>query len=367
MTKKDISETQIQENFENSEDIEQQKLGELPGTLIYTGEHHEKIKIKYISYDEYSYDEKVEKDLSELKIDLKSKQKIRWITFLGVNDVEMIQEVGAKFRIHPLVLEDILNVEQRPKIEIYDDYIFVVLRFVTLDESSGKLKNIQVAMIVFDNYLLTFIDDDKDYFEKIRKNIKENKGKIRKKGFDFLVYMSIDFIIDHYMYVLNQIEEKLENVEDEIVKDPESKDIIQLHSLKRDLLEIRNSILPVREVIFSLKRYQLDLFELDNIYLKDLEDHVIRAINQTEALRDQVYDLIQTYLSVNNQKLNEIIKVLTLVQTFFMPLSFIAAWYGMNFEAIREFKWKYGYHYVIALTLAVSLFLLWYIKKKKWI
>ncbi len=342
------------------------KAGLLPGSLIHLGNTYtEKPKITLTRYNETSFSEKEINSFAALGAQ-KDEPGIIWIAVDGLQNTELLEELGNIFGLHPLVLEDILNTDQRPKMEDYCDYLYIVLRNFN-GQSNGDLISEQISIILGKNFVLSFREKESTIFEPIQERLRNNKGRIRKFGADYLVHAIIDSIVDNYFIVLEGLEEKIEFLEDDLLKKPTPVMLQAIHELKRELILLRKSLWPLREAISALERSDSPLIsESTGIYFKDIFDHVIALIDSVETFRDMLSGMLDIYLSSVSNKLNEVMKVLTIIATIFMPLTFLAGVYGMNFKFMPELEWRWGYFGVLGIMLAVALFMVHYFKKKKW-
>lgn len=344
------------------------KVGLPPGTLIYTGEKvTEKTKIKLTDYaeDRFNLDE-----FQEIQMDLTKIEKpfIRWIDIYGLAQVKVIEEIGHQFKLHPLVLEDILSPNQRPKLEDFGNYIFVVLKKLSWNQEQEDFEYEQISLILGENYVISFQERDTNLFNPIYERIQVPKGKVRVMGADYLYYVLIDIIIDDYFVVIEKVGENIENIEDILIKNPEPETLQLIYRLKRSSIELRKSIWPIREVISKLQREQSNLIgdELQ-IYLRDIYDHIFRISDLLENYRDIIFGMLDMYLSSVSNKMNDIMKVLTIISTVFIPLSFLAGFYGMNFLYMPELKNPSAYPILIMIMVSVALVMVYFFKRKKWI
>ena len=342
------------------------KAGLLPGSLIHIGNTYaEKAKITLTRYDETFFSQKEISSLAALRAQ-KDEPGITWITIDGLHNTELLEELGNIFGLHPLVLEDILNTDQRPKMEDYCDYLYIVLRNFN-GQGNGALTSEQISIILGKNFVLSFREKESSIFEPIQERLRNNKGRIRKSGADYLVHAIIDNIVDNYFIVLENLEEKIELLEDDLLKKPTPVMLQAIHDLKRELILLRKSLWPLREAISALERSDSPLIsESTGIYFKDIFDHVIAVIDSVETFRDMLSGMLDIYLSSVSNRLNEVMKVLTIIATIFMPLTFLAGVYGMNFKFMPELEWHWGYFGVLGIMLAVALYMVYYFKKKKW-
>lgn len=343
------------------------KAGLLPGSLIHVGHTYtEKSKITLVRYNETFYEEKVIGSLAALGA-RKAEQVITWITIDGLQNIELLQELGNIYNLHPLVLEDILNTDQRPKMEDYGDYLYIVLRNFT-GQTKEDITSEQVSIVLGKDFVLTFREKESSVFKPVHERLAGNKGRLRKSGADYLAHAVIDNIVDNYFAVLEALEEKIEFLEDDLVKSTTPVTLQAIHDLKRELILLRKSLWPLREAISALERTDSPLVcESTGIYFKDIYDHVIAIIDSVETFRDMLSGMLDIYLSSVSNRLNEVMKVLTIIATIFMPLTFLAGIYGMNFKFMPELEWRWGYFGVLGLMLSIALYMIHYFKKKKWI
>ncbi|MFW9819062.1 MAG: magnesium/cobalt transporter CorA [Candidatus Thorarchaeota archaeon] len=343
------------------------KIGNPPGTLIYTGEKP-KIPIKISIYDYnkdyYSFSDDVKPDESIVEI---KKNTIRLVYITGLAQVKTIESIGKLFNLHPLVLEDILSPHQSPKFEDYGDYIFIVLNRVLWNEETNVFETEQISLILGYNYVILFSEFESNAFKPILNRIKTGKGRIRIMKADYLAYTLIDVIVDNYFIVLEDIRDVIDNLEDNLVKYPEPDVLQSIHKLKRDTIDLRRSIWPLRELISKLQREQSNLIGDDlQIYLRDLYDHIFRISELLDNYRDIIFGMLDLYLSSVSNKMNDIMKVLTMISTIFIPLSFLAGFYGMNFIIYPSFQLDL-FIILIIVMIIITLTMLLLFKKKKWI
>ncbi len=344
------------------------KAGLPPGTLIHVGEKKvEQIRISLIDYDETQFEER-ECDTIEACFSYKGKPTRTWININGLHEVDIIEKLGKEYNIHPLVLEDILHTDQRPKIEDFDDYLFIISKMLSYDEGEQRIQTEQFSLILGPNYIITFQEKDGDVFDSIRERLRKQKGRLRREGPDYLAYTLIDAIVDHYFIILEKIDERMEQLEEELTKNPGPETMQNIHHLKRELIFLRKSVWPLREVVGILEREELRLIqEKTTIFFRDVYDHTIHVIDTIETFRDMVSGMLDLYLSNISNRMNEVMKVLTIIATIFIPLTFIAGIYGMNFEFIPELKWHWGYPLVWVVMIVIGVLMLIYFKKKRWL
>jgi len=344
------------------------KAGLPPGTLVYVGDKDlGPIRITYMDYDERNIHEEQVKNIEDC-FGFKTTPTVSWINIDGIYDVRLMEKLGKHYELHPLVLEDILHTGQRPKYEDFDNYLFVVLKMLSYNEDSQAVESEQVSLIVGSSFVISFQERIGDVFEQIRERIRNAKGRIRKAGADYLAYALIDAIVDSYFAILERISEKIESMEEELVGDPSEKTLHQIHSMKREMISLRKSVWPLREVVSGLQRSESSIIqETTGIYLRDVYDHTIQIIDTIESLRDMVSGMLDIYLSSISNKMNAVMKVLTIIATIFIPLTFVAGIYGMNFEHMPELKWKLGYVAVWSVMVSMAVVMLIYFRRKKWL
>lgn len=344
------------------------KYGLAPGTLIHTGTVTEgKIRITLIDYDQENLKIKDKVSLDEC-LDSMIKPSPTWINISGIHDIQMVEKIGRRLGLHPLLLEDVLNSSQRSKIDDYKDTLYIVLRMLCLPNENGDIEDRQVSIILGSTFLITFLETDTDFFNPIIERLKTKNSRMRSRGIDYLAYAVVDCIVDHYFLTLEKIDNKVEAVEAAIVDHPTALILKEIQHLKRQISHLRKAIWPTREVMSKFIRIESPLVkESTKIYLQDVYDHVIQAIDAVESFRDIASGMLEIYISNINSKMNEIMKLLTLVATIFVPLTFITSFYGMNFKHMPELEWEWGYPFVILLMVLIS-FVMWrYFKKKRWV
>ena len=345
------------------------KVGLPSGSLVYTGEQPTgAIDVTLIDYDEQIFEERPLKTVNEC-LPYRNKPTATWINVDGVHDPAMIEKLGECFGLHRLVTEDIMSVVQRPKMEDYGDYLFVVVKMLTYDDTEGKVVPEQVSLIVGPNFLLSFQEGVKgDVFQLIRDRLRAGRGMIRKRGVDYLAYSLLDALVDGYFVILEKLGERIDNLEEELIASPGKAIMEQLYQLKRELLFLHKAVWPLREVIAALERRESPIIhETTAPYLRDVYDHVVQVIDSVEIYRDMLSTMLDLYLSSVSFRLNEVMKVLTVIATIFMPLTFIAGVYGMNFKYLPELEWHYGYFLSLTLMASISIGMLFYFRRKKWL
>ncbi|HAA04853.1 MAG TPA: magnesium and cobalt transport protein CorA [Syntrophobacteraceae bacterium] len=344
------------------------KAGLPPGTLVHIGDKKvEQVKISVREFDNDEFHETI-LDSFEDCLTLRDRATVTWISIDGIHSIDTLAKLGECYGFHPLVLEDILNTDQRPKMEDYDTYIYVVLKVLSKEQSDIDDTLIeQVSMIIGSNYVISFQEKETDLFAALVDRIRSGKGRIRKMGADYLAYALLDVIVDRYFVILESLGERLEYLEEDLVTHPDAKTLQEIHRLKREMIFLRRSVWPLREVISALQRAEASLISTHtHVYLRDVYDHTIQVIETIETYRDILSGMLDIYLSSISNRLNAVMKVLTIIATIFMPLTFIAGVYGMNFKYMPELEWHYGYPAILLGMLSVALAMLVYFKRKKW-
>ncbi len=344
------------------------KVGLPPGTLVHIGEKKtEKVRISIIDFDELRFEEREVKTIEEC-LPIKDKPTVTWINVDGIHQVEVVDRIGRCFKLHPLLLEDVVNTDQRPKMEDYGDYIFIVLKMLYYYEKESEIRSEQVSLFLGSNFVLTFQEKEGDVFTPIRDRIRNGKGRIRKMGSDYLAYSLLDAIVDNYFAILEKIGEKVEDIEEDLVTNPSTETIHSIHNLKREMIYLRKSVWPLREVVSRLERWDSALIkDTTVIYLRDVYDHTIQVIDAVETFRDILSGMLDIYLSSISNRMNEVMKVLTIIATIFIPLTLIAGLYGMNFRYMPELEWRWGYPIVIIVMSIIGISMLIYFRRRKWL
>jgi magnesium transporter len=342
------------------------KGGLPPGTLVHIGERKtEKTRITIIDYDETQFEEKQAKRIEEC-FPFKDKPTVTWINIDGIHQVEIIEKLGSHFGLHPLLLEDILNTEQRPKMEDFGDYIFVVLKMLYHNEAEIEAE--QVSLIFGSNFVISLQEREGDVFDPIRERIRKGKGRIRKAGADYLAYALLDAIVDNCFLILETLGERIEDTEQQLAANPVPETLQLIRKLKKGMIFLRKAIWPLREVVSGLERCESVLIhESTGAYLRDVYDHTIQVIDTVESYRDMVSGMLDIYLSSISNKMNEVMKVLTIFAAIFIPLTFVAGIYGMNFRFMPELGWQWGYPMILIVMGSIAAGMLNYFRRKRWL
>jgi len=343
------------------------KAGLPPGTPVYVGEQRvAQVTVSVIDYDASQIRESTVADPEECR-GYVNKRTVTWINVTGLHATELLARFGDVLGLHPLVLEDILHTGQRPKLEDHDDYIFCVLQMLYRRGQAGEIVSEQVSMVLGRGYLLTFQEMEGDVFDMLRDRLREGKGRIRKMGCDYLGYALLDAIVDNYFVVLEDLGEKTEALQEDVAERPEPDTLQGLHRLRRELIFMRKNLWPLRELVSQLERIESPLIQRElTPYLRDVYEHTIQVIDSVESLRDVLSGTLDLYMTMLSNRTNDVMKVLTVIATIFIPLTFIAGIYGMNFQFMPELKWRFGYAGVWAAMLAVAAGMVVYFRRKKW-
>ncbi|MAM18616.1 MAG: magnesium/cobalt transporter CorA [Christiangramia sp.] len=342
-------------------------LNQIPGTLTYVGNKESvETSLDVIDYNQEQY-ERFQSKSPQDAFKFVDENRITWFNIDGLNNVEEIEKLGEYYELHPLVMEDIVNTGQRPKIEEYQDYLFIVAQMLYYKD--GEIENEHISMIVGKNYVLTFQEANGDVFDPVRERIETGKGRIRSRSADYLMFALLDAIIDNYFLVIDDMSDRIEALEETLFTTQPSDDItLEIQELKRNILRIRRAVFPLREVIGRLEKIESDLIEeKTNNYIRDLYDHIVQISENIEIYREMIWGLMDMYMTTISNKMNEVMKVLTIMASIFIPLTFIAGIYGMNFEYIPELQWKYSYFVLWGVMIIIFIGMLYYFKRKKWL
>lgn len=343
------------------------KTGLPPGTVVYAGEVRSSApRITLLEYNEKDFLEKSFDNFDECLMHVKP-DMIKWINVDGIHNTELIQKIGEKFGVHSLTLEDIANPDQRAKFEEYETYIACMMKMLSHDYSTQAE---QLSILLLDNQtVISFQEARKgDAFDLIRQRIRQGKGRVRKMGADYLAYCLIDAVVDFYFVVLERVGDRIEVLEDELIDEPTKDTMKALHDMKREMIFLRKAVWPMRELINNFDRSESKLIKKGTrLFLRDVYDHTIRVIDTVETYRDLLSGMMDVYLSSVSNRMNEVMKVLTIITTIFIPLSFIAGIYGMNFDNLPELHWKYSYYLLWAVMIAIASGMVLYFRKKKWL
>jgi magnesium transporter len=344
------------------------KAGLPPGTIKFIGDiKMDNPKINFIQYREKYFDSK-EFTLFDLIPSTRNTENITWLNLIGLQDVDLIEKIGKSYNVHPLVLESIANTEHHPKIEFFDDYLFLEMKILEFNDHQSQLSSEQVAFIMGKGYVLTFLESENKIFDNITDRIKFGGTRINRMGADFLCYSLIDSVIDSYFAILDMVEEQVEDLEEVLITKPTTDTLQKIHKLKRSMIFIRKAIWPLREVIRKLEMADTALVaDSTDLYIRDLYDHTIQIIETLETILETISMMFDIYLSSMSNKMNEVMKVLTIIATIFIPLTFLVGVYGMNFDYLPELRWQWSYPILWVIMISVSVWMLSIFRKKKWL
>ncbi len=342
-----------------------ENIGAPPGTLFYNGEERtDKIKITLIEYNDSEYFEDVFYDLNDCLSHVKPNM-IKWINVEGLHDIALVEKIGKFYNIHPLTLEDIVHVDQRPKFEDYEHYVVAIMKMISY---TIEVQSEQLAIVLCESTVISFQEPHGgDAFDIIRNRLRQCKGRVRKLGADYLAYALMDAVVDCYFTAIEKIGDKVEEIEEEIISQSDKKSLMELYHLKREMIYLRKQVWPMRDMINNMIRSETTLINpASDIYLRDLSDHVTRIIDTVETYRDLLSGIMDIYLSTNANRMNEVMKVLTIMSSIFIPVTFIAGVYGMNFDNMPELRTKNGYFITCGVMASIIIGLIIYFRRKKW-
>ncbi len=345
------------------------KTGLPPGSLVHIGRQRtEGTKISIIDYDETQFREQTV-DAVDACFPFKDSPTVTWINIEGVQQTDILEKLGACYQLHPLVMEDVVNTEQRPKIENYDNYLYIVMKMLYAGGAAQVISTEQISLVLGRHYVISFQEGiEGDVFNHVRERLRSDKGTARRRGADYVVYSLIDAVVDNYFSILETLGEQVEVLEEKLVTHPTSDTLRDIHVMKREIIFLRKTVWPLREVISTLQREDSSLVQdSTRLYLRDVYDHTIQVIDTIETYRDMVTGMLDIYLSSISYRLNAVMKVLTIIATIFMPLTFLAGVYGMNFRHMPELEWRYGYAMIWALMIGIGLSMIFFFRKKKWL
>jgi len=343
------------------------KAGLPPGSLIHLGERKlEHARLTLIDYGPDGLEEKQFDSLAECKACTPT-QPIQWLNVYGLHEPEILAEIGRRFNLHPLVIEDILNTDQRPKLDEYGDYLFVVTRFFDYDEKSMSVTSEQVSVVIGRQFVLTFQEKPTGNFNPVRDRLRQDRGPIRRAGADYLAYALLDTVVDRYFAVLEGLSERVEELEEELMRKPSSRVLGTLHHLRREATLLRRTVWPLREVINGLTRSNAFFSAEVQPYLRDVYDHTVHVIESLEAIRDLIAGLLEIYLSTVSNRVNREVRVLTVIALIFMPSSLLAGIFGMNFRTMPLLDNPDGFFLIIGLMVGVAATLALVFWRRKWL
>ncbi|MCG9127402.1 magnesium/cobalt transporter CorA [Candidatus Poribacteria bacterium] len=344
------------------------KVGLPPGTLVYVGEERtDPVQISVFNYNETLFDENIVQTV-EACLPYRNDDTVLWIHAEGIHDAEIIEEIGVHFGVNSLVLEDLMTSTQLPKIEVHDKYVFIILKSIGYPTTSLDISKEQISLIIGENFLISLQEEPGDLFASVKDRLRNKMGRIRQMGVDYLLCALIDIIVDNYFIIIDQLNDRIEAVEEQAITNPTPEVLTEINSLRREFLFLRRPILPLRDVLEETVKGEIQFITQDtHLYFQDVYDHLEQVIHTIETLRIAVSELFNTYTSAISHRMNEVMKVLTVVATFFIPLTFITGIYGMNFKFMPELDSLWGYPVVLLAMLTISIGMFIYFKLKKWL
>ncbi len=332
------------------------------------GKKAETPRIRITNYNARSFEEKDAKTVEEAQLSAREPQTISWINVGGLHDAAAVEKIGTHFGLHPLIQEDILSTAQRPKMEDMGEYLFLVMKMFNPDGGQDEDRIEQMSLVLGPNFVLSFQEEEGHVFDSVRERIRKENSRLRRASADFLAYALIDAIVDSYFEILEDLGERIEDAEEELVEGTGPQTLNKIHCLKKEMIFLRKSVWPLREVISGLERSESPLIaKTTKIFLRDVYDHIIQVIDTVETYRDMLSGMLDMYLSSVSNRMNEIMKVLTVIATIFIPLTFIVGLYGMNFKFMPELNWRWGYFAILGLMAAVAVWMIFYFKRRKWL
>jgi magnesium transporter len=343
-------------------------IGKVPGTLIYTGKKSDKeFQVECFDYTKENVEESILLDIDDAA-NYKDTESVTWINVDGLKHIDKIEDIGKQYNLHPLVLEDIVNTTQRPKIDEYENYLFVVLKMLYYDENENLIIE-QVSFVLGKNYVITFQESEGDVFGTIRDRLRYNNGRIRGLKSDYLMYALIDAVVDNYYKIIETLGNKIEDLETELFEGHAREDVnAVIQQLKREILKVRRAIFPLREIVSRITKEDHPLIYKRTItYYRDIYDHLIQVSENIDIYREIIWSLMDMYMTTISNKMNEVMKVLTIMSSIFIPLSFLAGLYGMNFKYMPELEYRNGYFLLLGAMLIIFIGLLFFFRSKKWL
>ena len=343
------------------------KIGLPPGTIVHIGQQKvEKPTLEVVDYNRRRCT--VQHEATVEQAGPPRAQLTRWVTVYGLQDLELLEQIGRQWGIHPLVLEDVANTNQRPKVDLFDDYVFLVLRLVHHHADEQRLGSEQVGLILCRRGVLAFLESPSDVFAPVMERLADGRGRLRSCGPDYLFYALVDVLVDRHFLVLEKVAEEIEELTEQVLVGEGESPLQPIHRLKTDLLSLRKEVWPLREVIGVLARGDVPcVTQATTLYLRDVYDHTIQIADSIETYREMVTGLLEIHLSSLNNRMNEAMKMLTIIATVFIPLSFIVGIYGMNFSYMPELRWRWGYPAVLAVMALVVALMMWHFRRRRWL
>jgi magnesium transporter len=344
------------------------KVGLSPGTLVKTDQTYSvPSKVTVITYNQATISEKANVPIADALLPAND-AVVTWIHVDGIQGTSTIEAIGKHFNLHPLVLEDVVTSGQRPKLEDYGDYLFITINMLSMDEQSREVRSDELSLLFGSNFVLTLHDTAKDIFEPVRERLRKAGGRLRTYGADYLAYALLDTVVDNYFVVFERLGEHFEELQDNVVIDPSPETLSAIQHFKNELLILRKSVWPVRDIMSGMQRNESKLVtRTTELYLRDVHDHAMQMMDTIETFRDMLSGMLDIYLSSTSNRLNAVMKVLTIIATIFIPLTFLAGVYGMNFKYMPELEWRWGYPLLWVIMISVSVGMMVWFRRKKWL
>lgn len=344
-----------------------EEIGLSPYALVFRGEHKiEKIGIHVLDFDSEivkEFDAKTTKQLTELA----SSQTVSWINIDGLHNVELMEELSEIFKIEKNILSDVMNPSLRPKVQEFDNGLFITIKMLQYKDSGQNLTVENLSLILTENALISFQEQPGDVFEPVRERIHKHKNKIRHSETDYLAFALIDIVVDNYIYLIGQLGELIENLEESMTNNPQKELLDSINLYKKELNFLRKNIKPAKEMILNLAKIESEFIDEGNrMHYHELQDNINEAVESSDSYREVLYDQLNIYHTMMSTKLNDIMRVLTVFSVIFIPLTFIVGVYGTNFEYIPELHWQHGYFIMWGIMIIATLFMLWFFRRKKW-
>ena len=345
-----------------------ERVGHGPGSFIFVGQQKEdEPLIRLIDYDERTLAEEEIKNTEDLH-GLLDTTSVSWINVDGLHDMDLMRRIASSFNLHPLLVDDILNTGQRPKVIEYEDKIYIVLKMLTFDESQKRINSEQLSLVVGKHYVLTFQERRGDVFDPVRNRIRRQKGRIRGAGVDYLTYALMDIVTDNYIHIIERLGEAIEELEISVLSNPKPEVMEQINTYKREMIYLRKVIRPVKEAVQNMIKSDGGFIQQKNApFFNDLDDHITHAIEVVDSYREMLSDQLNMYNTVMGNRMNDIMKVLTIFAAIFIPLTFIAGIYGTNFEYVPELSYRYSYFIFWGVLIVIGGIMVGFFRRKKWL
>lgn len=346
-----------------------QKLFTTPGTPVFVGERRrEQARVDLFLYDAETVSEITAATQEDWIQAHRQGSGVLWINITAVHDIALIEALAGEFGLHPLTLEDIVNTSHRPKWEEFPSYSFLAMKMVQRQAGGHGVTVEHVSVVLTDRVVLSFLEDAGDVFESVRQRIRRGAGRVRRLGADYLAFCLMDAVVDHYFLAIESIGDWVEHFEDHLLANAMQVEIRELYRFKRELLEVRHAVWPLREVLSAINRSESGLLHPENrMFWRDLYDHCVQVMDMLDNARESLASMHDTYLSSLSNRMNEVMKVLTIISTIFIPLTFIAGIYGMNFKNMPELEWRDGYFVILALMVVIAMSLVIYFRRQRWL